>query len=268
MNYGTYLSTGSVLASMRRMDVIANNLANANTIGFKSDLVTAAERPAERVEGLSPFADPLALPQPILEKLGGGIKFLPDRIDFTQGTLERTDNATDLALQGEGFFVVAPANGKKPDPKAPIELTRAGSLHIDVDGTMRMAGTNRALLGESGEPVRIDPKRPFAVDKAGRIFQNDTEVARFRVVKAKNAAAVEKAGANIFRVSSGAAGVERTVEGTTEVHQRMLEQSAADPVTSMVELMRQSRMLEANVRMIQYQDNLSGQAISGITRII
>ena len=265
MNYGTYLSTGSVLASMRRMDVIANNLANANTVGFKPDLVSAAERPAERLEGLSPLSDPLAPPQEMLERLGGGIKFNPDRIDFRQGAFEQTGNATDLALHGEGFFVLAPANGKKPDPKAPTDLTRAGNLTIDADGTLRTIGTRRALLGENGEPIKIDPKRPFAVDKAGRIFQGDSEVARFRIVKASTPASLEKVGANTFRSRPGSK-LERVDEDSTSVEQRSLEQSLADPVTSMVELMRQSRMLEANVRMIQYQDNLTGQAITGITR--
>jgi flagellar basal-body rod protein FlgF len=263
MNYGTFLSTSGVLASMRRMDVIANNLANANTIGFKPDLLLASERPAERIEGLSPFGDPLAPPQAMLEKLGGGLRFERDRIDFSQGSLERTNLPTDLALRGEGFFVVAPANGKKPDPKAPTELTRAGNLSIDADGTFRLIGSGRALIGESGEPVKIDPTKTFAVDTSGRVFQNDTEVARFRVVKAKNPAAMEKAGANLFRTT---AGVTRVDDGSTEVEQRMLEQSAADPINSMVELMRQSRMLEANVRMMQYQDSMTGQAIAGITR--
>lgn len=263
MNYGTYLSTSGVLASMRRMDVIANNLANANTVGFKPDMLIASERPAERLEGLSPFGDPLAPPKAMLERLGGGLKFERDRIDLTQGAFERTDLPTDLALRGDGFFVVATANGKKPDAKSPTELTRAGNLSVDGDGTFRLIGSGRALIGENGEPVRIDPKRAFAVDKSGRVFQNDTEVARFRIVRPRNPASLEKAGANILRTSQP---VDRIDDGSTEVEQRMLEQSGANPITSMVELMQQSRMLEANVRMMQYQDSLTGQAIAGITR--
>jgi flagellar basal-body rod protein FlgF len=266
VNYGTYLSTGSVLASMRRMDVIANSLANANTVGFKPDLLNTAERPPERLEGLSGFGDPLAPPQELLERLGGGIKFLPDRINFTQGALEHTGNATDLALDGEGFFVLAPANGKKPDAKSPVELTRAGNLAVDLDGTLRLQGSGRALLNDKNEPVRIDPKQSFAVDKGGRVFQNDVPVAQIKLARAKNPAAIEKAGANTFRAGQ-AAGLE-PVTSDTEVRQRTLEQSVADPVNAMVELMRQSRMLEANVRLIQYQDNLTGQAITGITRSV
>lgn len=263
MNYGTYLSTGGVLASMRRMDVIANNLANATTIGFKPDLVTALERPAERVEGLSPLSDPLAPPQEMLERLGGGLKFAPDRIDFRQGELERSGNASDLALRGGGFFVVGPAKGKM-DPKGPIDLTRAGNFVVDSDGTFRASGSNRPIMGEGGEPVRIDPRRPYIVDKVGRVVQGDTEVARFRVVKPRQPAGVEKVGGNLFRTSGG---VDRVADDETSVEQHMTELSVADPVTAMVDLMRESRMLEANVRMIQYQDNLTGQAISGITRV-
>ena len=100
---------------------------------------------------------------------------------------------------------------------------------------------------------------------AGMSFetQNDTEVARFRVVRAKDPTSIEKVGGNILRTSGA---VTRVDDGSTLVEQRMLEQSVADPINSMVELMRQARMLEANVRMMQYQDNLTGQAIAGITR--
>lgn len=267
MNYGSYLSASGVLVSMRRMDVIANSLANANTVGFKPDLLEAMERPAERVEGQSPFSDPTAPPQAVLEKLGGGLKFAPDRIDFRQGTLQRTGNETDLAIQGDGFFVVADKNDKAPDGKGPTFLTRAGNFVVDLDGVLRMNGTGRALIGEDGNPVKIDPNAHFSVNRFGAVFQNDTEVARFRIAKAKDPTVIEKDGANLFRAPATAR-LERAEESDMKVHQYCIEESAADPITSMVELMRQSRLLEANVRMMQNQDNLTGQAITGITRMV
>lgn len=263
MNYGTHLATSGVLVSMRRMDVIANNLANANTVGFKSDFLLAAERPAERVEGLSPFGDPLAPPKEMLERLGGGLRFEPDFVRVGQGAFERTNLPTDLALRGEGFFVVAPAKGGRPDPKAPTELTRAGNLTIASDGTLRLIGSGRALIGENGEPVRVDPRADFVVDREGRIYQNETEVARLRIVKPRVPASLEKAGGNLFRTAQP---VDRITDGSTAVEQHMLEQSDANPIDAMTSLMRESRMLEANIRMMQYQDNLTGQAITGITR--
>lgn len=267
MNYGSYLAASGVLVSMRRMDVIANSLANANTVGFKPDLLEAMERPAERIEGLSPFNDPTAPPQAVLEKLGGGLKFAPDRIDFRQGTLQRTGNETDLALDGDGFFVVADKSDKGPDGKGPTYLTRAGNFVLDLEGTVRMSGTGRAVIGEDGNPIKVNPNAHVSVDRVGRIFQGDNEVGRFRIARANDPGVIEKDGANLFRAPATAR-LERSPEGSTTVHQFVLEESSADPITSMVELMRQSRLLEANVRMMQNQDNLTGQAISGITRMV
>jgi flagellar basal body rod protein FlgG len=263
MNYGSYLSTSGVLASMRRMDVIANNLANANTTGYKPDFVIPAERPAERVEGRSPFSDPLAPPQPILERLGGALRFDRDRIDPRQGPLEKTGLEEHLALRGRGFFALAPTSGRvrRGDP---VDMTRDGALVVDRDGTLRVASNGRALLGENGRPVRIDPAQRFAVDESGRIYQNNSEVARIRIVAPRDPTTLEKRGDNIL-VARGP--IDRVPDGEASLAQGMLEGSAADPVVSMTELIRQSRMLEANLRMIQYQDNLTGQAISGITRI-
>ncbi|MDZ4754104.1 MAG: flagellar hook basal-body protein [Phycisphaerae bacterium] len=265
MNYGTYLATSGVLASMRRMDVIANNLANANTNGFKPDIITPQERPAERLEGRSSFADPLAPSQDMLEKLGGGLRFGKDRIDLSQGPLERTLLDTDIAIRGEGFFVLASADGKPPTANSPIQMTRDGALVVDGDGILRVAGNGRALIGEDGRPVKVDPEQKFAVDRTGRIYQDGDEVARIRIVRPLNPAAIEKLGQNIL---STKAGVERVPDGAADVAQGMLEGSGSDPVNAMVEMIRQSRLMEANLRMMQYQDNLTGQAIAGITRLI
>jgi len=264
VNYGFHLATGGALAAIRRMDVIANNLANSGTAGFKPDFVLARERPPERLEGLSRLTDPLAPPQAILEKLGGGVRFDRDRIDLRQGLLESTGNDTDLALRGDGFFVLAPTDAARASGKAPIEVTRAGDLFIDSDGTFRSANDGRAFLGETGRPIRIDPTAEFQVDREGRVMQEGAEVDRFRVVRAKDPLSLEKLGGSVLRVNGA---TERVPDGQYAVLQRTLEKSGAEPVVAMVDLTRQSRLMEGNLRMIQYQDNLNSQAISGIARV-
>jgi flagellar basal-body rod protein FlgF len=271
MNYGFHLATGGVLAAMRRMDVVANNLAQVNTAGFKPDFVVARERPAERIEGLSPLADPMAPPQELLEKLGGGIRFDRDRIDLSQGSIELTGSKTDLALRGEGFFALTPAGnqrqaqgGRGGRNQPPLEVTRAGALVVDRDGTIRSADSGRTFMGENGRALRIDPTMDFRVDSDGRIFQDGDEVGRFRIVRPKDVLTLEKQPENVLRINGA---WERVRDDDVEVQQSALERSSADPVTSMVELTRQSRMLESALRMMQYQDQLNGQAIAGIARI-
>lgn len=263
MNYGFHLATGGMLSATRRMDTIANNLANANTIGFKPDFVIARERPAERLERNAPLADPLAPPQEVLERLGGGVRFERDRIDLRQGSIERTGSPTDLAIRGDGFFVLAGPGDSAPAARAPLDLSRDGRMIVAPNGSLRRAVDGRALIGERGRPIRLDPTLPFGVDESGRIFQDGSEVARLRLVRPTDPAALEKAGGNVYR----AAAVERVPESDGGVMQYAVESSTADPVRSMVEMIRQSRLFEANVRMLQYQDNMNAQAITGLARL-
>jgi flagellar basal body rod protein FlgG len=263
MNYGFHLATGGVLAAMRNMDVLANNLANSGSTGFKPDFVVALERPPERLDPNSPWSEPLALPQEMLEKLGGGIKFDHDRIDLSQGIVERTGNPTDLAIQGEGFFVLA-SNGPTNATSKSVDVTRAGNVIMAPDGTLRSADNGRAYVSEDGDPVKVDPEQAFSVDADGRVFQAGDEVARFRIVRPLDPLTLQKLGNNVMRIAGKS---ERVPEDAYTLHQGSLEMSTADPVVAMVEMTRQTRLMEANFRMIQFQDTITGQAISGITRI-
>lgn len=263
MNYGFHLATGGVLAAMRKVDVVSNGLANMNSNGFKPDVLMPRERPAERIEGLSPFGDPTAPPRPLLERLGGGVRFDPDRIDLSQGPLERTDLETDFAIVGEGFFALAGPGDAPPARGAPVDLTRDGAFMVDTQGMLRRAGDGRAILGESGRPVKIDPARPFGVDDKGRVFQEGGEVARIRIVRPVDPKQLTKVGGNVLRAPS----VERVPDGNTSLQGRTLEKSGVDGVTAMVELLRQFRLVDANLRMLQFQDSMNEQAIRGIARV-
>jgi flagellar basal body rod protein FlgG len=263
MNYGFHLATGGVLASMRRMDTIANNLANANTTGFKPDFLVQRERYAARIDGSSPLLDPTAPPREMLERLGGGVRFEPDRIDLTQGPIERTLGKTDFALVGEGFFALAGADDAPPRAGAPVDLSRDGALMVDGRGTLRRVSDGRAILSDAGRPIRVDPTAEFSVDEAGRVMQSGAEIARMHIVRPTDPTALRKLGGNVLQ----AAAVERVPSDAVVVQAGALERSNADPVRSMIEMLRQSRLLEANLRMLQYQDSLTGQAITGITRL-
>ena len=124
MNYGMYLSAAGVLTNMHRMDVMANNLANLGTVGFKADEVTFMTRAPERLDpgALSMMGGEPADPQWMLERLGGGQWAAPSRIDLRQGSLQRTGGNLDAAIEGDGFFVV----GSEDAPR----LTRDTRCHL------------------------------------------------------------------------------------------------------------------------------------------
>src|SRR3954470_16064638 len=121
MLYGLYLSATGVMTNAYRQDVISNNIANAETVGFKRDLALFQERRTERAErGLSPGRS-----NPMLEALGGGVFASPTVIDKSQGELEPSDNNLDVAIVGQGYFTVS--NGDRGE----VALTRNGRFIVN-----------------------------------------------------------------------------------------------------------------------------------------
>src|SRR5581483_1135006 len=102
MIYGLYLSATGVMTSSYRQDVIANNLANSETVGFKRDLALFQERPTESQQ--NPIHG--GWTNPDLENLGGGLLASPSAVDDKQGELEPTGNNLDVAILGRGYFAV------------------------------------------------------------------------------------------------------------------------------------------------------------------
>src|ERR1700722_2420103 len=137
MLYGLYLSATGVMTNSYRQDVIANNLANAQTIGFKKDLTLFKQRPTASQENPA-HAD---WSDPMMDRMGGGTFAMPTAVDTTQGELQHTGSNLDVAIDGGGYFAVD-ANGKQ-------KLTRNGEFLIDRDG-------NLILAGGEGEKV-LDP---------------------------------------------------------------------------------------------------------------
>jgi flagellar hook-basal body protein len=147
MNYGLYVSAAGALTSLHRQDVVANNLANLNTVGFKPDSVFTKTRLPERLESGQSFADP----QYLLEQLGGGQHLHPTFISFRQGDLAETHNDLDVAIMGEGFFAVQAGSG--PDS---IRLTRDGRFTLNTDGELVMSTSGMRVLDVNDEPIRLN----------------------------------------------------------------------------------------------------------------
>src|SRR5689334_23249319 len=103
MLYGLYLSAAGVMTSSYRQDVIANNIANSETVGFKRDLALFQQRRTAMQEmGLSPSRS-----NALMEALGGGVFASPTLLDRTQGDLEQTGSPLDVAINGQGYYKVS-----------------------------------------------------------------------------------------------------------------------------------------------------------------
>jgi len=253
MLYGLYLSAAGVQTNSYRQDVISNNIANAETVGFKRDLALFQQRRTEVSErGLSPSQS-----NALLEKLGGGVFASPTLIDHTQGELENTGNNLDVAIAGQGYFQAA--NGDKTG------LTRDGRLLINNKGHLALAANeNFELLDPKGKPIAVDPSLPPNIDKEGVVTQKGKLVGRIAVVDVADPSQLKKSGGNMLAIADP----KQVRPATGALLQAGYQERAnVEPSSELASLMDAQRQLEANANMIRYQDQMLSKLCNEVGKI-
>lgn len=252
MNYGLYLSAAGMLTNMYRQDVAANNLANAQTPAFKRDLAMLRQRQPESIEGFK-SEDANAL----LDRLGGGVLADRTRIDLSNGSLKKTGNDLDLAVQGDGLFTIATEAGTR--------LTRDGRFTLDPKNNHLMTTNGaHAVLDANGNPITLDPAARAVVDENGVIRQNGAAVARLGLLNV-GADDLTPRGEGFFEASEAA--LKNAPAADARVHQGYLEQSNVDPVMGMLEMIGASSAISANATMIRYHDLVMDRAVNVLGRV-
>jgi len=249
MPYGLYVSAEGAQAQSRRLELLAHNLANVDTVGFKRQLAIFQARYAE--------ATALGRDTPgsgSINDLGGGVFLRQTQTDFSRGPLKRTNIPTDLAIEGEGFFVVQRGEEKY--------LTRAGNFHLNHRGEL-VTEQEYPVLNETGSPIVVDPANgPWSVTPWGGIRQPGM-VQNLAIVRPASLGELVKWGENLFRPLAETQPVplpqRRVVSG-------YLEMSGVQPTTEMVELIETSRAIEANVNMMQTQDQMLAGLVNRVLR--
>jgi flagellar basal-body rod protein FlgG len=240
-----YISASGMLAQRRTMDVLANNLANLDTPAFKRDsLMTRSFADVL----LSRINDP-AGNNGAIGPLNWGVH--PDVIstDFTEGPLESTGRAADMALAGDGFFVVETPQG--------LRYTRSGNFQVNAAGYL-CTPEGYYVRGTNG---RIHVGGPdFSVDLAGNIASAGGNY-RLQIVRFNDNTALRKEGNNLFSGPAVAA------LSDAEVLQGYLEGSNVDLSTEMVNMITVSRNYEANQRMISMIDGTLQKAVNEVGRV-
>lgn len=258
MNYGFHLATTGAITGMRRLDTVANNLANATTVGFKADFLSMRARLPENLERPGQYADTNAM----LDGLGGGTLFDPNRIDLRQGTLRRTNSAFDVAIEGEGFLRLE--NSAKGAGAKDMLLTRAGALTRSPNGTLVLATSGVPVLDENGQRIVLDADEPdVRIDEGGQVMQAGSTIARLAVVVPADARNLVKEGRDAMRLLGG-----RTAPApdATAVRQFHLEESTVDPVLALAEMIKVSRGIEFSTRLMQAEDQATGRLIDTLGR--
>ena len=255
MTYGLWLSAGGMQANEYRQSILANNLANANTVGFKKDLAVMRERAVESRTA----ADGGRFVHPLLDGLSGGTFVAPTMHSFANGLPETTGNPLDATIKGEGFFTVRVGNDTR--------YTRDGRFTVNEKNELVMvAGNGRhKVLDEAGTPIVLLPasagRARIAADKTVR--QGDTVVARLGLAEFADRNDLRKVGANLFKNTG-----DRALPATRSMLlPGTVERSNADPITGLAEMIEVSRAYQLNAQMISLQDTMIGQAVSRVGRI-
>jgi flagellar basal-body rod protein FlgF len=250
MYYGLYTSAAGAQAQSHKVEVLSNNLANVNTVGFKRELALLQARDSEAIERGNASRGTGAI-----EDVGGGVRMNATFTDYSPGTMQLTHMPTDLAIDSPDTFFLVQNDKQKV-------LTRAGNFHLDNDGTL-VTASGDPVLGTDGAAVQLDPALPFRFVPGGAVEQagERTELA---LIRPKNVSRLQKAGENYFkpeRASDLVPADERLVKVG------YLEMSGVNPVEEMVELITASRAYEANVRIIQQHDSATSELITRMLKV-
>ncbi|HXG51814.1 MAG TPA: flagellar basal-body rod protein FlgF [candidate division Zixibacteria bacterium] len=237
MDAATYKALSASVTQMRRLEIVAQDLANVGTPGYKGQRLAFSEVLAERV--------------PPDNRAGGFVAVAGERTNLGQGEMQRTADPFHLALEGDGFFVVATARGER--------YTRNGSFTVKSDGTLATAQGD-ALLGEAG-PIRVTGA-VLEVLADGTVRSSEGEVGRLRIVRFVDPRQAIKEGNSLFR--SAAANVVQLAE--PRVVQGSLELSNVNPVDGMVSLIAINRNFESYQRAMKLMDGATEKMISEGTR--
>jgi flagellar basal-body rod protein FlgF len=225
------------IALQRQMDVVANNVANINTTGFKAEQILFEE-----------YTMPVAQDR-TFKTLDQPLSYVQDWAtihDLTAGGMLQTGNDLDVAINGEGFLAVQTPAGER--------WTRSGSLQINNAGTL-VDSSGNPVLGEGG-PIQFGPEETgISIAADGAISSSAGAKGTLRIVEFANAQALVREGSNLF--SGG------TPAGNTNsrVMQGFVERSNVSGVGEMAELIRVTRAYESVASLTSKQDELRRTAI-------
>jgi flagellar basal-body rod protein FlgG len=253
-----YSATSGALVAQSAVDTIANNLANANTVGFKRTLLQVQAQPTTQVYRFQ--TDPTstaggAATQQLIGALGSGAQVYDTPADFAQGAIAATGNDLDVALSGPGFFAVKDGNGT-------LSYTRDGEFTRDQNGMLTAQNGDR-VLDASGAPVVLPQSGKVTIDRTGAISVDGQSAGQLGVVEFTNLTALRPEGSNRF-ADTGNAGAHAATN--TSALQGSVEKSNADVIRSMVDLIANERWFEANQKSIQTQDTAVAQAVQTVGR--
>jgi flagellar basal-body rod protein FlgF len=224
MERGLYIAASGMVAEMARQDLIANDLANASTAGYKSDRAVQGSFGNLLLQNTQTGRQ--------IGSLGEGARIEQQVTDLTAGPIKQTGDDLDFAVEGDGFFAVQTAQG--------VRYTRNGQFTAGADGRLTDQLGN-AVLNQNNQPITIGADGKVPAGSVGVFALNNAR----------------KAGDNFFQGTAGG-------RATGQVRSGALEGSGADPVRAMTDMMASLRAFESGQKVITTIDSTLAKAASQV----
>ena len=244
MENAAYVGLSRQMTLRRELDIVANNIANANTTGFKVEQLMVGTEVGQRARN---------------EMVRPGVSFVLDNgvgRDFGQGAMAQTSRDLDFAVDGEGaFFTVNDGTGEA--------YTRDGAFALDAEGRLVTQG-GLAVQGDGGDIIVDNTKGPISVGEDGTISQQGLPIGRLSLARFEALGALSTEGDGLYRNRSNAQPIEAT---GAQIRQGMLEGSNVNSLIEVTSLIEISRAYESVSKMIENTNDLSRRAVERLGRV-
>lgn len=259
---GLYIAASGGTKQLKKLDILSNNIANINTQGFKKDMLIYEEKnpPFQQfplngsdMDNLNPFlgSDPAV----------SYVQVTQSMTDYAQGSLIKTDNPLDVALEGKGFFVIDTPNGER--------YTRNGSFHLDGLGQL-VDQKGNMIMTRSDEPILIPfGTKQITINQDGSVFGGaditQESLGQLKIVNFNNLHTLTKEGEGFYRISDPS--VKEILVNDAKVLQGFTENSNANAIHEMTQMIETVRQLEAYQKIIQSIDEVDDQSVNSLARV-
>lgn len=256
---GLYTAYTGMINEQNRMDTMTNNLANVTTVGFKKEGTTSQSFD----DILTVKIKDASVGTSNVRRIGidnPGVKIGENYVDYTQGSFRITENTYDLALSGDGFFVVEFTNKAG---ETSMKYTRAGNFTLNKDGYLTTEEGDY-VLDSNNRRIRLDTLKESEIGKDGIIKQDGAAVARIKVVDFADYDYLQRYGETYFEPIEGA----EEINADADVISGYLEMSNVQSVQEMVNLITITRQYESAQKVIQTYDDTMEVAVNQLGRLI
>jgi len=254
---GLYTAYTGMANEQKRLDIVANNLANSATVGYKEENVT--NQSFDNLLTIKIKDESEAYNDRPIGKMSLGVKLGEVYTSYGQGSLRQNSNTYSVALEGKGFFTVAVTDKAG---NVNTQYTRNGSFNITKDGYIVDSDGNH-LMGESGEIQIPSDAVNVVIDEGGEISADGNYIDTMLIADFENYDFLTKSGDTMYRTVEGAI----EIPADALVRQGFAEQSNVNVVSEMVDMITITRTYEANQKVMQSIDKTLDLAANTVGRV-